>query len=61
MIVERASPSTSKSTVGFTVDNIAAVCAAGANVIVSGSGVYGTVDRAATIGEMRRRGEAARS
>ena len=46
---------------GITVDNIAAVCAAGANVIVSGSGVYGTVDRAATIGEMRRRGEAARS
>ncbi len=46
---------------GITVDNIAEVCAAGANVIVSGSGVYGTADRAATIGEMRRRGEAARS
>jgi len=44
---------------GITVDNIAEVCAAGANVIVSGSGVFGAVDRAATIGELRRRGEAA--
>ena len=44
---------------GISVDNIGEVCAAGANVIVSGSGVYGTVDPAATIGELRRRGEAA--
>jgi len=45
---------------GINLDNIAAVCAAGANVIVSGSGVYGTKDYAATIAELRRRGEAAR-
>jgi ribulose-phosphate 3-epimerase len=45
---------------GITVDNVAAVTAAGANVIVSGSGVYGTKDVAATIAEMRRRGESAR-
>jgi ribulose-phosphate 3-epimerase len=44
---------------GVNLDNIAEVCAAGANVIVSGSGVYGTKDYAATINEMRRRGEAA--
>jgi ribulose-phosphate 3-epimerase len=46
---------------GITVHNIAEVCAAGANVIVSGSGVYGTKDYAATIAELRRRGEAARA
>lgn len=45
---------------GIKVDNVAEVCAAGANVIVSGSGVFGTKDYAATIGELRRRGEAAR-
>ena len=45
---------------GVKVDNVAAVCAAGANVIVSGSGVFGTKDRAATIAELRARGEAAR-
>ncbi|HET7504650.1 MAG TPA: ribulose-phosphate 3-epimerase [Kofleriaceae bacterium] len=45
---------------GVKLDNIAAVCAAGANVIVSGSGVFGTRDRAQTIAEMRARGEAAR-
>ncbi|MGE0871509.1 MAG: ribulose-phosphate 3-epimerase [Kofleriaceae bacterium] len=44
---------------GIKIDNIADVCAAGANVIVSGSGVFGTKDYAATIAELRRRGEAA--
>ncbi len=44
---------------GIKLDNIAEVCAAGANVIVSGSGVFGTPDYAATIAEMRRRGQAA--
>ncbi len=46
---------------GINLDNIAEVCAAGANVIVSGSGVYGTKDYAATIAELRKRGEAARA
>ena len=45
---------------GIKVDNVAAVVRAGANVIVSGSGVFGTPDYAATIAELRRRGEAAR-
>ncbi len=45
---------------GIKLDNVAEVCAAGANVIVSGSGVFGTKDYATTIAEMRRRGEAAR-
>jgi ribulose-phosphate 3-epimerase len=44
---------------GIKTDNIAAVVAAGANVIVSGSGVFGTPDYTATIGEMRRRAIAA--
>jgi ribulose-phosphate 3-epimerase len=44
---------------GVKVDNVAAVCAAGANVIVSGSGVFGTPDYAATIAELRARGDAA--
>lgn len=46
---------------GIKVDNVAEVVAAGANVVVSGSGVFGTKDYAATIAELRRRGEAARS
>ncbi len=46
---------------GIKVDNVAEACAAGANVIVSGSGVFGTPDYAATIAELRARGEAARS
>ncbi len=45
---------------GIKVDNVAAVVKAGANVIVSGSGVFGTKDYAATIAELRKRGEAAR-
>jgi ribulose-phosphate 3-epimerase len=45
---------------GVKIDNIAAVCAAGANVIVSGSGIFGTKDYAATIAELRARGDAAR-
>jgi ribulose-phosphate 3-epimerase len=44
---------------GIKVDNVAEVIAAGANVIVSGSGVFGTKDYAATIAELRKRGEAA--
>jgi ribulose-phosphate 3-epimerase len=44
---------------GIKVDNVAAACAAGANVIVSGSGVFGTKDRAATIAQLRAHGEAA--
>ena len=46
---------------GVKVDNIGEVCAAGANVIVSGSGVFGTKDYAQTIAEMRKRGETARA
>jgi ribulose-phosphate 3-epimerase len=45
---------------GVKLENVAEVVAAGANVIVSGSGVFGTKDYATTIDEMRRRGEAAR-
>jgi ribulose-phosphate 3-epimerase len=44
---------------GVKVDNVGAVCAAGASVIVSGSGVFGTKDYAATIAELRARGDAA--
>ncbi len=46
---------------GIKVDNVAEVCEAGANVIVSGSGVFGTPDYAATIAELRARGEATRA
>jgi ribulose-phosphate 3-epimerase len=45
---------------GVKVDNIDVVVKAGANVIVSGSGIFGTKDYAATIAEMRRRAEGAR-
>jgi ribulose-phosphate 3-epimerase len=45
---------------GVKLDNVAEVVAAGANVIVSGSGVFGTKNYATTIDEMRKRGEAAR-
>jgi len=44
---------------GIKIDNIAEVIAAGANVVVSGSGVFGTKDYAATIAELRKRGQAA--
>jgi ribulose-phosphate 3-epimerase len=45
---------------GVKLDNIAAVCAAGATVIVSGSGIFGTKDYAATIAAMRARDDAPR-
>ena len=45
---------------GVKVENIDLVAKAGANVIVSGSGIFGTKDYAATIAEMRRRAEEAR-
>jgi ribulose-phosphate 3-epimerase len=41
---------------GVKLDNIAAVVAAGADVIVSGSGIFGTGDYAATIAAMRAHG-----
>ncbi len=40
---------------GVKLDNIAPVVAAGANVVVSGSGIFGTPDYAATIAAMRAR------
>jgi ribulose-phosphate 3-epimerase len=45
---------------GIKVDNVADVVRAGANVLVSGSGIFGTKNYAATIAEMRKRGSAAR-
>ena len=45
---------------GIKIDNIAEVAAAGADVFVSGSGVFGTKDYAATIAELRDRGTRAR-
>jgi ribulose-phosphate 3-epimerase len=59
MIVERNLSVEIEVDGGVKLDNVAEVCAAGANVIVSGSGVFGTKDYAATITEMRKRGEAA--
>lgn len=44
---------------GVKLDNVAEVVAAGANVIVSGSGIFGTDDYSHTIAELRRRGTAA--
>lgn len=40
---------------GIKADNVALVAAAGANVFVSGSGIFGQRDYRATINEMRRR------
>jgi ribulose-phosphate 3-epimerase len=45
---------------GVKLDNIAAVVAAGADVIVSGSGIFGTKDYAATIAAMREHAAARR-
>ena len=45
---------------GIKVDNVDLVVKAGANVIVSGSGVFGTKDYAATIAELRKRALSAR-
>jgi ribulose-phosphate 3-epimerase len=44
---------------GIKLDNVAKVAAAGGNVIVSGSGIFGTADYGATIREMRARAIAA--
>jgi ribulose-phosphate 3-epimerase len=43
---------------GVKLDNVAAVVEAGADVIVSGSGIFGTSDYAATIAAMRAHGAA---
>ena len=43
---------------GVKLDNVAAVVEAGASVIVSGSGIFGTKDYAATIAAMRAHGAA---
>jgi len=40
---------------GVKIDNIARIAAAGADVFVAGSAVFGSADYAATIGELRRR------
>ncbi len=40
---------------GIKVDNIAEVVQGGANIIVSGSGIFGTPDYKATLDEMRKR------
>jgi ribulose-phosphate 3-epimerase len=45
---------------GVKLDNVAAIAAAGADVLVAGSAVFGTSDYAATIAELRRRAESAR-
>ncbi len=60
MIVDRGLTVDIEVDGGIKLDNIGEVAAAGANVFVSGSGVFGTKDYAATIAELRKRGEAAR-
>lgn len=42
---------------GLKVDNVEEVAAAGANVLVAGSGIFATADYAATIAAMRERGQ----
>jgi len=44
---------------GVKLDNVGAIAAAGANVLVAGSAVFATPDYAATIGALRSRAEAA--
>jgi ribulose-phosphate 3-epimerase len=44
---------------GIKTDNVHRVAEAGANVLVSGSGIFGTGDYAATMAEMRARAQAA--
>ena len=44
---------------GIYKDNVAEVAAAGANVLVSGTGVFGQPDMAAAVGELRAAAEAA--
>jgi ribulose-phosphate 3-epimerase len=46
---------------GIKLDNVEAVVAAGANVLVSGSGIFQTPDYAKTIAAMRARAEAAQA
>ncbi len=60
LLDDRAWPAEIEIDGGIKTDNIEAAVKAGANVIVSGSGIFGTKDYAATIAEMRRRGAAAR-
>ncbi|MGH8689168.1 MAG: ribulose-phosphate 3-epimerase [Burkholderiales bacterium] len=43
---------------GVKLDNIAEIAAAGADTFVAGSAIFGSKDYAATIREMRRRGQA---
>lgn len=42
---------------GLKVDNVEDIAAAGANVLVAGSGIFATPDYAATIAAMRERGQ----
>jgi ribulose-phosphate 3-epimerase len=60
MITERGLATEIEVDGGVKLDNLAEVVKAGANVIVSGSGIFGTPNYANTIAEFRRRGEAAR-
>jgi ribulose-phosphate 3-epimerase len=61
LLDERGWPAEIEVDGGIKLDNVADVVRAGANVIVSGSGVFGTKNYAATIAELRKRGEAARA
>ncbi|MBE7454962.1 MAG: ribulose-phosphate 3-epimerase [Kofleriaceae bacterium] len=46
---------------GVKLDNVAAIAAAGADVLVAGSAVFGAADYAATIAALRARAEAGRA